>query len=91
MEINLVLRIFNRLFPFLFVGSLLIIVSCAKKSSDQNPYPLIVGQRTFTLAEFRRNYELDPAFPGYVKGEQGLKEYAEALADRILAAKRADD
>jgi hypothetical protein len=65
------------------------LISCQNKPTlDQNT-ALIVDDKAISLNTFRDYYELDPAFPNYRKGEAGLKEYAELVGDKILAAKLA--
>lgn len=49
----------------------------------------VVDKQEITIDEFRQKYELDPNFPGYLKGQAGLKEYVEILLDKILAGKLA--
>lgn len=66
---------------------LLLIISCHKSPELDENTLLIVGKDKVSLEEFRNGYELDPTFPGYRKGEEGLQDYANLFIDKILCQK----
>jgi hypothetical protein len=51
---------------------------------------IIVADQNLSLNSFRTAYELDPSFPSYKTGVQGLTEFAEIQVDKFLAARLAD-
>jgi hypothetical protein len=65
------------------------IITCQKNPALDQETVLRVDNQSITLSTFRDYYELDPGFPSYRKGEVGLREYAEQIADKILSAKLA--
>lgn len=78
-------------FPISFFLGLLILgnVGCDGAPEMDQATVLIAGHEKISLEAFRNRYELDPTFPGYRKGEAGLKEYAERIVDKILSEKLA--
>ncbi len=73
----------------IFFIFLLLIISCHKSPDLDENTLLIVGNDRVSLEEFRNGYELDPTFPGYRKGEEGLQDYANLFIDKILCQKMA--
>lgn len=71
---------------FLFI---FLLISCQKSPNLDQTTILIVDEEKVSIDRFRDIYELDPAFPGYRKGEPGLKEYLEVIIDKYLAEKLA--
>jgi hypothetical protein len=63
--------------------------TCQKKPRLDKNTIFIIGDEKISIGEFRNMYELDPAFPGYRRGQAGLKEYLDVLADKFLAEKLA--
>jgi len=68
---------------------LLLIISCHKSPDLDENTLLIVEKYRVSLEEFRNSYELDPTFPGYRKGEEGVQDYANLFIDKILCQKMA--
>ncbi|GAB4363061.1 MAG: hypothetical protein Kow0042_00620 [Calditrichia bacterium] len=73
----------------LFFLTLSVLVSCEKKPRQDENVVILIDGYPMKLTEFRNYYELDPTFPGYIKGQSGLREYAEFLSDRFLTRKLA--
>jgi hypothetical protein len=76
---------------FLCISSVLIVLfSCEKEKNSPENTILIVDNEKITLDDFRNFYELDPNFPAFQKGSEGLTEYAEEIADKILCQRLAE-
>ncbi len=80
----------QRLSFFLFFILSIPFIGCEKSPDLDETTILIVDDEKVSIDKFRDIYELDPAFPGYRKGEAGLKEYLEVLIDKFLAEELAE-
>jgi len=74
---------------FFFAFTLTIVIYCKDKFSLDKNTVLIVGDERISLETLRSYYELDPAFPGFRKGSEGLYEYVDIITDKILSEKLA--
>jgi len=72
-----------------FTAILSLLISCqSDKPEDQTV--IAVADRYLSLNEFRTAYELDPSFPSYKTGLEGLIEFADIQVDKLLSARMAE-
>lgn len=76
-------------FMILISSFIMSFISCVKENRLDNQTVFIVGKERISLNTFRDFYELDPTFPGYHKGVDGLSEYVDLIIDKILSRKLA--
>ena len=78
-------------FNFLVVSLISAFPGCSEKKVIDEHTAVICMDKKISIADFRLFYELDPTFPSYKSGTEGLQEFAEELAAKILAKELAEE